>query len=392
MDKKKYLKKSLENELENILHYWKTNAVDYDNGGFIGHIDYPNLKRTENNKGIILNARILWTFSAASNFYKDRRYIDLCRRSYNYLVNFFRDIKNGGVFWELDYKGNVVNRRKQVYAQSFVIYALSEYYVLTQNEFAKNWAIEIFDFIESKAYDSVNEGYLEAFNDDWSVVKDMRLSEKDVNEPKTMNTHLHLLEAYTILYKIYNSPKLKKALKALIDLFLNKFLSETGHLHLFFNEKWDLKSSIYSYGHDIETAWLLMEAANVIGDSSLRDKVNQRAQHIADIFIDEAIDSDGGVANEINWKTGEIDHDRHWWQQAEAIVGLYKMYQLTSDEKYINAALSIWEFIKNNIIDHKNGEWFWLVDKDGNFNDKNEKVGMWKCPYHNSRVCIQVNL
>lgn len=392
MDKKKYLKKSLENELENILHYWKTNSVDYDNGGFIGHIDYPNLKRTENNKGIVLNARILWTFSAASNFYQDRRYIDLCRRSYDYLVNFFRDVKNGGVFWELDYKGNVVNRRKQVYAQSFVIYALSEYYVFTKNEFAKRWAIEIFELLEDKAYDRLNEGYIEAFNEDWSVIEDMRLSSKDFNEAKTMNTHLHILEAYTTLNKIYKNSRLENALKKLVDLFLNKFLSDSGHLHLFFNEKWDLKSSIYSYGHDIETAWLLMEAANVIADFNLRNKVNQKAIYIADVFIDEAIDSEGGVVNEINWKTCEIDSDRHWWQQAEAIVGLYKIYQLTTNEKYINAALSIWEFINDRIIDHEHGEWLWLVDKDGNHSDKNEKIGMWKCPYHNTRACIQVNL
>lgn len=392
MDKKVFLKKSLEKELKSILDYWKNNTIDYDNNGFIGHIDYPNIKREKSNKGIILNARILWTFSAASNYYQDDRYADLCRRSYYYLKSFFRDIEHGGVFWELDYIGNPVNRKKQVYAHAFVIYALSEYYVFSKNDIVKNWAIELYCFLEDKAHDNKNGGYLEAFNDDWSDIDDMRLSEKDINEAKTMNTHLHVLEAYTSLYRIYQDPKLENSLRKLVDLFLNKFLSqEEGHLHLFFDEEWVLKSFIFSYGHDIETAWLLLEAVYVLNDEVLYNKVKEKAIFISDVFIEEAIDSDGGVMNEINSKTGEVDTDRHWWQQAEAVVGLYKVYEITSDEKYIDAALLIWRFINDKVIDHKYGEWFWLIDKNGDYDVKVEKVGMWKCPYHNSRACIEVN-
>jgi len=392
MEKLENLKSALKNELSNILTYWKNNTPDNENGGFIGHIDYPDIKRPEANKGIILNTRILWSFAAASNFYGDKRYEDLCKRSYNYLKSHFKDKEYGGVYWEVNFKGKPVNKRKQAYAQAFTIYALSEYYLFSNNEEAKNWAVEIFNLIEEHAFDVGHEGYIEAFNEDWSPIEDMRLSEKDDNEAKTMNTHLHILEAYTTLYKIYPVEKVKNALEKLIQVFLEKFLHSNGHLNLFFDERWNLKSSVYSFGHDIETAWLLIEAAKVLNDPGFLKQAQDAALLITNTFISEAIDKDGAVMNEINIKTGSMDTDRHWWQQAEAIVGLYYAFQITNDEKYINVAVKIWNFIEKKVIDHKYGEWFWLIDENGNYNPKDEKVGMWKCPYHNSRAAIQINL
>ena len=392
MEKFDTIKASFKNELENILTYWKNNTIDTQNGGFIGHIDYPDIKKPEANKGIILNSRILWSFAAASNFYKDNRYAELCERSYNYLKNYFQDTKYGGVFWEVDYKGNPVNKRKQVYAQAFTIYALSEYYLFSKNKEVKDWAIEIFELIEKHAFDSKFDGYIEAFNEDWSPIEDMRLSEKDDNEAKTMNTHLHVLEAYTTLYKIHPTEKVKNALEGLLNVFLDKFLNPNGHLELFFDEEWNLKSTVYSYGHDIETAWLLIEAAKVLKKPTLLKKTEDAAILITDTFISEAIDKDGAVINEINTKTGALDTNRHWWQQAEAIVGLYYAYQINKNEKYVDVASKIWTFIDEKVIDHKHGEWFWLIDENGNYNPKDEKVGMWKCPYHNSRAGIQLNL
>lgn len=385
------LKASFKNELKNILTYWETHTIDSENGGFIGHIDYPNIKKPEANKGIILNSRILWSFAAASNFYKDNRYAELCERSYNYLKDYFKDSNFGGVFWEVDYKGNPVNKRKQVYAQAFTVYALSEYYLFSKNEEVKVWAIELFELVEKHAFDSKFDGYIEAFNEDWSPIEDMRLSEKDDNEAKTMNTHLHILEAYTTLYKIHPTERVKKALEGLLNIFLDKFLSPNGHLELFFDEEWNLKSTVYSYGHDIETAWLLIEAAKALNNITLLKKMENAAILITDTFISEAIDKDGAVINEINTKTGTLDTDRHWWQQAEAIVGLYYAYQINKNEKYVGVASKIWDFIDEKVIDHEHGEWFWLIDKNGNYNPKDEKVGMWKCPYHNSRAGIQLN-
>lgn len=386
------LKKSLEEELNLILCFWKENTVDQLNGGFIGQIEYPDIKKPLSNKGIILNARILWTFSAASNLYKDKRYDDLCQRSFDYLNTNFKDKKYGGVFWELDYQGNVVNPRKQIYAQAFMIYALSEYYLYSKNEESKIWAIDIFNLIEKHALDYANKGYVEAFSQEWELISDMRLSEKDINAPKTMNTHLHIVEAYTTFFKIYPEKSVKEALEKLILLFLDTFYHQNGHFNLFFDQNWNLISNTYSYGHDIETAWLLIEAAKSIQNESLLQKVEHIAIDIANRFVEEAIDEEGGVMNEINNQTGHVDTDRHWWPQAEGIVGLYYTYQITKNTLYIDHAFAIWRFIQEHIKDHTYGEWFWRIDADGNYNPKDEKVGMWKCPYHNSRACIQLNL
>lgn len=386
----KGLKDNLKIELNNILTYWESNTIDIENGGFIGHIDYPNKKQPKRNKGIILNSRILWAFSAASNYYKDNRYKDICERSFTYLKKYFKDEVFGGVFWEVDYLGFPVNKRKQSYAQAFTLYALSEYYIFSKNEEAKSWATTIFNLLENKAFDIKNNGYTEAFNENWTNISDMRLSEKDENVAKTMNTHLHILEAYTTFYKINPTKKVKAALLNLLRIFRDKFLTEEYHFHLFFDENWNLKSSVYSYGHDVETAWLLIEAAKVINEKYVLKEIEEIGLKVINKFMTVAIDKEGGVMNEINTETNHIDTDRHWWQQAEAIVGLYYAYQITKEDKYINEVFKIWNFIDKYIIDHAHGEWFWLVNEKGKHNPEDEKVGMWKCPYHNSRACIQV--
>ena len=386
------LKEATKKELAHILKYWEEHTLDTKYGGFIGHIAYPDQKKPLSNKGVILNSRILWTFSAASNFYKDNRYELLCQRSFDYLKTYFKDTEYGGVFWEVNYKGEVVHTKKQVYAQAFMVYALSEYYLFSNNEESKAWAIEIFNLIENYALDHQNGGYIEAFDQQWNHIEDMRLSEKDDNTAKTMNTHLHLLEAYTVFFKIYPENQVKEAIKKLIHLFLNVFLDKIGHFNLFFDEKWNLKSNVYSYGHDIEAAWLLVDAAEAIQDEKKIDQVKNIVIKIADRCIQVAIDDDGGVMNEENYVTGDIDKDRHWWPQAEGVVGLYYAYQITGEQRYLETAKKIWEFISSKMIDQKYGEWFWRIDANGHHNPKDEKVGMWKCPYHNSRACMQLHL
>ncbi|SNR48173.1 mannobiose 2-epimerase [Lutibacter agarilyticus] len=378
----------LTTELENILNYWSKNSIDEINDGFIGERDHFNKIVPNATKGIILNSRILWSFSAASNHYKTDKYTTICKRSYNYLETFFKDELYGGVYWELTSEGTPINKRKQVYAQAFMIYALSEYYQFSKNNDALDWAIEIYNLIEIHANDQNYKGYIEAFNEDWSVIKDMRLSDKDANEAKTMNTHLHILEAYTNLYKVYKNESLKKKLDDLIHLFLDKFLTNKNHLNLFFDEKWNLKSNIVSYGHDIETAWLLIEAAKVINNNELLLKTNNTAVLIAETFIKEGVDVDGGVYNEYNPTTNKLDGDKHWWPQAEALVGLNYAYKISKNEAFLNVSKSILNFLQHHIIDHTNGEWFWRVDKNQELYTTDYKMGMWKAPYHNSRACM----
>jgi len=387
----KNIKSELSSELIRILDYWKNNTVDKVFGGFVGEIDFFNTIIPKASKGIILNTRILWSFSAASNHLKTQAYIEICDAAFTYLKTHFKDTTHKGVFWELDFKGQPINKRKQVYAQVFTIYALSEYYLFKKNEDAKSWAIDIFNTIENFAKDTEHHGYFEAFNEDWSPIEDMRLSEKDQNASKTMNTHLHILEAYTTLLKIYDNDSVKHALKALINLFFDKFLNSDYNFELFFDDQWNLLSNSISYGHDIEAAWLIIDAARVLRDEALISKSEAIAIKVADKFLDTALNTNGGVVNEKNRKTGHVDNDLHWWPQVEALVGLNYVYKLTNDEKYINASKKIWAFTKSHIIDHKNGEWHFRVDKNNTPYKKEHKVSMWKAPYHNSRACIIIN-
>ncbi len=385
-----HLKSELYDELKRILNYWSTNTLDHTYGGFIGRIDAENNAIPSASKGIILNTRILWSFSAASNYLKTKEFLSVCNRSYAYLKRFFNDETFGGVFWELDCKGEAINKRKQVYAQSFAIYALSEYYVFTKDEEAKKWAIKLFELIEKHAKDKEKNGYIEAFNQDWSSIQDMRLSNKDMNAEKTMNTHLHILEAYTRLLNIYDSEELRNALRNLIGLIQEKFLDKTYRYNLFFDKDWNLQSKIVSYGHDIETAWLVIEAAKAIEDKDLIEKTEQTAIKVAEAFLSEAIDIDGAVLNEKNLETDTIDTDKHWWPQMEALVGLKYVYKLTNNVKYIDASLKIWKFTKKHLLDTINGEWHFRVNRLGQVYTQEDKVSMWKAPYHTSRACIQL--
>ena len=385
------LKSELHSELKNILNYWTNNTLDQENGGFLGQINHYNKVIDNANKGIILNSRILWSFSAASNHLNSNEHKSICDRAYLYLKTFFNDEKHKGVFWELDYQGKPVNKRKQVYAQAFSIYALSEYYIFSKNEDAKNWAIELFNQIEKHAKDNKNIGYFEAFNEDWSPIEDMRLSDKDMNASKTMNTHLHILEAYTTLLKIYDSEALRESLKMLVDVFLEKFLNKNNHYELFFDDNWNLLSNSISYGHDIETAWLVIEAAKLLNDKALLKKTENVALKVANTFLEEALDKDCAVINEKNLTTNHIDTDRHWWPQVEALIGLKYAYNLNKDEKYLTTSIKIWDFTKKHLIDHKNGEWYFRVDKNGDPYTEEDKVSMWKAPYHTTRACIILN-
>jgi mannobiose 2-epimerase len=384
-------KAELSQELENILKYWKEFSVDKRNGGFIGQRNHHNKEIPNASKGIILNTRLLWTFSAVAN-HKEEHASELksiADRAYGYLKKEFRDDNLGGVFWEVDAEGNPIDRKKQIYAQAFAIYALSEYYILSGDEEAKEWAVELFNLVEKHAREREFNGYLEAFQEDWSPIDDMRLSEKDKNSAKTMNTHLHVLEAYTTLYKITKSEAVKEALDNLIELFLDKFYDpKNQHFQLFFDNQWNREGNVVSYGHDIEAIWLMIEAAKASGNKVLIKKTQDIAVPVADTFLKEAYVPGKGVINEKDLDSGKIDTDRHWWPQAEAMVGLEYAYQISGEKNFRNAIFDIWNFTQEHIIDRENGEWFFRIDENNRPYTQEDKLGMWKCPYHNSRACI----
>lgn len=380
------MQQSLQTALHNILHFWMDHMPDPENGGFYGKLDNNNKVKATADKGAVLNARILWTFSAAYNATKEPAYLETARRAFSYIDQHFIDKEHGGVYWSVDYKGNPAETKKQIYALAFNIYACSEYYMATRHEYAREIAIDGFNMIQQHSLDPSYGGYLEAFTRDWQEISDHRLSAKDANEKKTMNTHLHILEAYTNLYRIWPETALFKAIKSLLDIFYDKILNQqTGHLNLFFDDHWLLKGNSVSYGHDIEASWLLLEAAEVLQEPALIEKFKQVALQIADAAM-EGIDSDGGLWYEHTPKG--LIMEKHWWPQAEALVGLINAWQISKDERYLQAARNNWAFTEKYILDHDKGEWFWGIKKDYSIM-KEDKAGFWKCPYHNGRACLE---
>jgi mannobiose 2-epimerase len=283
-----------------------------------------------------------------------------------------------------------VDTKKQVYALSFTAYGLAEYYRLTGVEQAKQTAIELFNAIEKFSRDKELGGYIEAFTRDWQSIDDLRLSDKDANEKKTMNTHLHVLEAYTNLYRIHPSEEVKEAITHLLDMFDRHIIdSNNHHLILFFDEAWNRKGKQVSYGHDIEAAWLLSEAAEVINDPAWIKKMHGHATLIAKASA-EGIDTDHGMLHEFEPEHNHLVHEKHWWPQAEAMVGFFHAYEVSGDPEYLSHVLNSWQFIKDHIIDKENGEWVWGVKENYALMKNEDKAGFWKCPYHNSRACLEL--
>jgi mannobiose 2-epimerase len=383
-------KKELLDELSRILKFWADVTPDGANGGFYGKIDNNNHVTADAPKGSVLNARILWTFSAAYNHKADPLYLQMANRAYQYISDYFIDDDQGGVYWSVDYKGSPLDTKKQVYAIAFTIYALSEFYIASADEDVKQKAIDLFYILVEKSYDPVQTGYFEAFTKDWKPIADLRLSAKDANEKKTMNTHLHVLEAYTNLYRIWPDKSLKEHIFSLLNNFSNYFINDdTHHLKLYFDEEWRGKSSLVSYGHDIEATWLLLEGAEVIGDEVMAEKIKKASVKIADATI-KGLDTDGGLWYEFEPANDHLIKEKHWWVQAEAMVGFFNTWQISGDEKYLNASVKTWEFVKNKILDKEKGEWFWGINQDGKIMQGEDKAGAWKCPYHNSRACMEI--
>ncbi|MBK5722193.1 AGE family epimerase/isomerase [Dysgonomonas sp. Marseille-P4677] len=372
---------------DNILTFWMDKMQDNMHGGFYGRIDSNNKLHPKADKGAILNARILWTFSAAYRILGSEEYLKIAQCAFDYITKYFIDRVHGGAYWAVDYLGNPVNTKKQTYVQGFMLYGFSEFYRATKNEQALELAIDFFHLIE-KCYDEKLGGYFEAFTKEWLPLDDMRLSEKDENEKKTMNTHLHVLEPYTNLYRIWKNEKLEQALKRLINIFEKRILdSKTHHLNLFFDEEWNIKSTAISYGHDIEASWLLFEAVEVLDDLKVREDIKLLSIKIADAAA-EGISAERGMIYEKNGK--KIDKERHWWVQAEAVVGFMYAYKNSGNIKYKQYAEQIWTYIKEQMIDEKAGEWYWSRLADGSINQQDDKAGFWKCPYHNGRMCMEM--
>ncbi len=383
----KRVKKEL---FENIIPLWIQYSQDNEYGGFYGRVSNDWKVVKEASKSLILNTRILWTFSALYQFHQKDDFLSMANRAYNYIINNFLDREMGGVYWLLDYKGQAIDNRKKIYGQAFSIYALAEYYAATQNEQSLAYAKDIFALIEKHNYDQINTGYFEASNRDWTIAEDLRLSAIDMNEKKSMNTHLHLMEAYSTLFKVWKEPRLKLRLTGLIKNFTDRIINpDTWHFLLFQDELWRSKSDHISYGHDIEGSWLLCEAVKILGDQKLLKNIEDIAVKIVNTTVAEGLSKNFTIYSGNDGK-GDICENIEWWQQAEAVVGLVNAYQITQEDSYLKWALNSWKVIEEKIVDKKNGEWFNIILPDGKPDHSKYKISEWKGPYHNARACMEI--
>ncbi len=397
----------------NILSFWLQNMQDVERGGFYGQMRGDGTLVKDAEKGGILNARILWSFSAAYRVLRKPEYLVAAQRAKAYILRYFVDPVYGGTYWSVDSHGNPADTKKQFYALGFMLYGLSEYVRATFNDpavphddvdEALTMSFNLFNTIEEHSLDEVYNGYIEATTRQWGEIADMRLSDLDANYPKSQNTHLHIIEPYANFFRCLKEmeekgcevdfskkSKVEIALRNIIHIFTDRILNpQTNHLDLFFDVDWTRGAGrLESYGHDIECSWLLHEAALVLADDEELGMVEPIVVKVAKAS-EKGLNADGSMTHEANLDTGHVDDDRHWWVQAEAVVGFFNIFQHFGDETALAKALGCWNYIKENLIDYEHGEWFWSRDAQGNVNTRDDHAGFWKCPYHNSRMCLEI--
>ncbi|MBN8668270.1 MAG: AGE family epimerase/isomerase [Chitinophagales bacterium] len=382
-------REELSAELDSILSYWLRQVVDPETGNLFGSVDFQDIPDRSAPRGIVMYSRVLWAFSAAFGHTGKPEYKVMAELALKGIIRDFLDGEYGGVYWSVGRNGNIIDGKKQIYGLAFCIYGLSEYYRISQDPKSLELAKQLYRLIEKYGFDTEKNGYIEAFTRQWMEMGDLRLSEKDQNERKTMNTHLHVVEAYANLYSVWPDDKLRERVQNLLALFDRHFVDPvTGHLHLFFNDDWESKSKLISYGHDIEAAWLLPYCAAVIGDKGWVDHFNKLSVRITDAAA-RGVDEDGGLWYEFDPETQQLVMEKHSWPQAEALLGFYHAWKQSGTGKYLFNMRQTWQFIQEFIKDKKAGEWYWGVMLDHTIMKK-DKAGFWKCPYHNSRAMLEL--
>jgi mannobiose 2-epimerase len=382
------LASEMENELRtDILPFWPRFA-DPEFGGFYGSIDNLGKFKARADKGLVMTARHLWTYSAAAGALKDSSFLATAKIAYDFLVSHLYDAEEKGFFWSVRHDGEPADRCKRIYGQAFAIYALSEHARAGGPRNALDLAMETFHLLERAARDPEDGGYFEAVKPDWSGPTSAALSAIDLDCPKSMNTNLHVMEALSALWHASRETAVRDALRDLIDIHLNRIMVSPGHLGLFFKKNWTSLRPAVSFGHDIEASWLITEAASAAWESPLPDRVRDAALRITSATA-ETLDSHGGsLPNEES--AGHMDGDRIWWVQAEAIVGMVNAWQLSGDQAYLDRACTLWEFVKKSIIDREHGEWLWGAHENGKPLKGREKGGPWKASYHDGRACMEI--
>lgn len=384
-------KQGLKSEAENNIFGFWLKMRDKHNGGFHCLTDFEGNIQENSNKAVLLHSRILWSFSAAYRVLDNLEYLEAAKECFDFLIGNALDNEFGGVYWMLDHQGQVIDTQKHVYNQGFAIYAFCEYFLASGDERALKHAKGLYELIETHAFDEEFGGYLEAFDRQWNSIPNHLVCDtsEDVLAEKSMNTHLHIMEAYTTLHKAEPNTGVQAKLKALIELTRDHIIDSNYHYGLFFTRDWQCVSRAVSYGHDIEGTWLMDEAAGQLEDPILSAEILVLTTKMAQVTLAEGLDRDGAVLNEL--LDGHlIDSDRIWWVQAEAMVGFFNAFQKDPQMTFYEQAQNCWHIIQTQIIDKNHGEWHWKVDRLGRPYDQESKVEPWKCPYHNGRACLEV--
>lgn len=382
-------RRALLEELRSVLSYWLKYSQD-NKGGFYGSVNWNNMPDADAAKGIVMFSRICWAFSAAYNFNQIQEYLDAARKAYEYIRDYFVDNEFGGVYWSLDADGKMLEGKKQIYGQAFCIYALAEYYKIAEDICALDLAKDLFRQVEQYSFDKLHNGYIEALSRNWTEAPDLRLSDKDENERKSANTHLHIIEAYANLYTVWQNEALRQRIQNLLDIFIEHIIDKSNHhLILFFDDKWNRKSQLLSFGHDIEAAWLLTHCEELIREETIINQFKKISIQLVNAAMKGLDEKDGGLWYEYDEAAKHWIREKHWWPQAEAMIGFFTAWEITEDQYYLDQSVKVWEFVRSYLIDKQSGEWFWGIYEDYSVIPK-EKAGFWKCPYHNGRACLEL--
>ncbi|VGO13991.1 Cellobiose 2-epimerase [Pontiella desulfatans] len=381
-------KETLEDLQTNILPFW-LKMIDRNNGGFYGQIDFNGTLNREASKGGIYISRILWTFARAYRLLGNPDYLAAAQAACDFLTTKLWDDSFGGIFWSVDTQGNPLDTKKMFYVQAFAIYGLSELHRATGSDKPLAKARELYDLIETHAYDPKHKGYFEGASRDWKTVEPMILGEDEEPTHKSMNTHLHIQEAYSNLLLAWDDTGLRAKQRELVQVMCEKIVDpQTHHFKLYFDAQWTASNEHISYGHDIEGSWLLEEAATILGDSDLIDQVTPIALKMGTTIYNEGIDE----ADIVQWEgdaTGVVDTKKYWWALAEQVVGFFNLYQMTGEKQYLDVTCNAWAYIREQLIDREGGEWIWGRFEDGSPIPK-DKAGIWKGPYHNGRMALEL--
>ncbi len=371
------------NVLEEALPFWMEYATAPE-GGFYGTVLRDGTPVTDAPRGGVLNARILWSFSAAYRTFGDAAYLKLADYAQRYFLDTFIDKTYGGVYWLTAPDGEVVNASKYTYAMTYGIYGLAEHYLATGNKESLEAAIDLYRTLEEKGREPQYDGYVECFTQEWQPLENY-----DNNAPKTMNAHLHVLEAYTLLYQCWKDEGLKERLAFCVDLFLNRLYDASRrHFRLFFDNAWNSLVEMDSYGHDVEAGWLLCQAARQLDDPELTSRAKRTALEVTDACLSEGLDEKGYMGYENRGGKG-MDH-ASWWGQVETIIACVNAWQISGKTSYLQTASTVWSFVKSSMVDAEYGEWF-SDCFNGEPKKEAPKVSMWRCPYHTVRLGVEMN-